>query len=104
MGGLAVHRKSKEGIAFGGGASYWDKATGEQLQIMIHIGEDPASEDYSIPEPFDVYLLKGVLYGTEPHNGIWDDRTIGLKPAAKYPNGNGSVLPVLPASFALFKL
>ena len=49
LGGLAVHRKNKERISYGGGASYWDKATGEQLQIMIHIGVDANKEDYSIP-------------------------------------------------------
>ena len=102
FGGLAAYRKDKKGITYDRGASYWTKAYNEQFQIINHIGVSEYYTEWIIPEPIDTFLWNTTLYGAYPHDGLWDDRTLGLQVPAKYPNG--SYLPVLPSSFAIFKL
>lgn len=102
FGGLAAYRKDQRGYAYDRGASYWTKAYNEEFQIMNHLRISKYFHNYIIPEPIDTYFWNGVLYGGYPHDGVWDDRTLGLEVPAKYPNGTS--LPYLPSSFAIFKL
>jgi hypothetical protein len=45
---------------------------------MKHIGISRYFTEYIIPEPIDAYFWKGVLYGGHPHEGLWDDRALGI--------------------------
>ena len=68
---------------------------------MKHIGISRYFTEYIIPQPIDTYFWNGIIYGTHPHEGLWDDRCLGIEVPAKYKNGTS--LPVLPSSFGIFK-
>jgi hypothetical protein len=45
---------------------------------MKHIGMSRYFTEYIIPEPIDAYFWNGVIYGAHPHEGLWDDRCLGI--------------------------
>jgi protoporphyrinogen oxidase len=96
LGGLAAGGNTINGVSYDRGAAYWTAAYHEEYEILKHIGMARYKKEHPIPEPIDTYLLRGVIYGEEPFEGMWDERTLGNVPS----EGNH---PILPVSFAIFK-